>query len=115
MVEGSSHGGQLSPEFRQQVLGRIGHWQRLAATEEEKLDLVAADAEWTRLTELEVALESMSTECCKIGQQIASLEVCHEHYVENVKDIAAMIDSMTPGRILDCGQAKAAKRTRIAM
>jgi RNA polymerase sigma factor (sigma-70 family) len=98
-------GRRLSPEFKREVLARISHWERFKATAEERLEMVEADPEWVRLTEFEIGLEPMSPACREIRKQIASMEPCHEHYVENVEAVVAMIAAMTPGRVLDCGEA----------
>jgi hypothetical protein len=72
--------------------------------------MVEDDPEWIRLLELEIELEPISTQCRAIRKQIASVERCHEHYTGNVKTIMAMIGSMKPGRILDCGDACGERR-----
>jgi hypothetical protein len=97
-------GRRLSPQFKREVLARIGHWERFKAAAEEKLEMVAADPEWVRLVESEIGLEPMSPACREIRGQIASMEPCHEHYVENVEAVVAMIGAMTPARVLDCGE-----------
>lgn len=96
---------KLSAEFREQVLARIGHWERFDGSHQEKLEMVAGDPEWTRLVEVEVELEPISVEAQAIRRQIAYLEACHEHYSPNVNDIIKMIGCMTPAQIIDCGWA----------
>lgn len=90
--------------FRQEVLNRIRHWERFGGSEKEKADMVETDSDWRRLVELELQLGPMSDEAKAIRHQIASLEPCHEHYVENVRSILQMIGPMKPAQILDCGQ-----------
>jgi hypothetical protein len=96
---------RLAPEFREQVLKRIRHWERFDGTDQQKVEMVEADPEWVRLVEFEIGLEPVSAECREIRQRIADMEACHEHYVENVEHVLGMIGTMTPGPILDCGQA----------
>ena len=104
------HERSLSPEFKREIMKRISHWERFRGSAEEKLNMVEADRELIRLMELEIELEPLSTECREIRRQIASLETCHEHYVENVKATLEMIGSMTPAPILDCGEACGARQ-----
>jgi len=103
-----------TPEFRQEIMKRIAHWERFKGTDQEKTEMVESDPEWAGLTEIEIALEPMSDECRKIRKRIASMESCHEHYLENVKAVLEMIGTMTPGRILDCGQACKARKKEAA-
>jgi len=110
MVKGGLGEQRPSPEFRKEILKRIGHWERFKGSDEEKLDMVASDPEWVRLMETEIELEPMSPECRAIRKQISCMEACHEHYVGNVEAILGMIGAMTPGRVLDCGQASAERR-----
>ena len=102
--------GRPEDEFTQEVLRRVRHWERFRGSEQEKLAMVEADPEWRRLMEIELGLEPVSPKARSIRQQIASLEACHEHYIENVDSVLEMIGSMTPGFVLDCGQACAARR-----
>jgi len=110
MVEQHLQAHRLSPEFKQEILKRIGHWERFGGSTEEKLKMVQTDPEWVRLMELELELEPMSAECKMIRQQIACFEPCHESYLDNVKMVLEMIGAMIPGRIMDCGQACAARQ-----
>ncbi len=90
-----------------QVLAADGvtHWQRFSADDAENIKMVCGDPEWSRLLELEVELGHVSTEAQKIRGQIAALESCHLHYVDNVRQILDMIGTMTPSPIFDCGGA----------
>jgi RNA polymerase sigma factor (sigma-70 family) len=110
MVKQGLQRQRLSPEFKQEVLRRIAHWERFKGSAEEKVEMVEADPEWVRLTEFEIGLEPMSAECRGIRKQIASMEACHEHYLENVEAVVAMIGTMKPARVLDCGQASESRR-----
>jgi hypothetical protein len=114
MVHNHMQARRLPPEFAQEVLKRISHWERFDGTPEEKVALVEADPEWVRLIELEIELEPMSPECRDIRRQIACQEACHEHYLENVEAIVGMISAMKPGRIIDCGEACDPRRARAA-
>jgi RNA polymerase sigma factor (sigma-70 family) len=105
MVGDSLQKHRLTPTFGREVLKRIRHWERFKGTDEEKVAMVEADPEWVGLVEFEIGLEPMSAECRQIRQRIADMEPCHEHYTENVENILGMIGAMTPGPILDCGQA----------
>jgi len=114
MVQEDLQGRRPTAQFRRQVLERIAHWERFGGTDEEKLDMVASDPDWIQLMEVEVSLEPMSSECRQIRRQIASMEACDEHYPENLDALAGMIGTMTPGRILDCGDACEARRDEAA-
>jgi RNA polymerase sigma factor (sigma-70 family) len=114
MVHDHMKARRLPAEFAQQVLKRISHWERFDGTPEEKVSLVESDPEWVRLIQLEIELEPMSPECRDIRRQIACQEACHEHYLENVEAIVAMIGAMKPGRIIDCGEACDTRRARAA-
>jgi RNA polymerase sigma factor (sigma-70 family) len=105
MVEKDLREQRPTRDLRQRIMKRIRHWQRFRGSDEEKVEMVASDKEWVRLLELEVGLDPMSEACRSIREQIASMEPCHEHYVQNVEAIMNMIAAMTPGRILDCGKA----------
>ncbi|MDH5688523.1 MAG: hypothetical protein OEZ48_11780 [Candidatus Bathyarchaeota archaeon] len=98
----------------QEIIKRIGHWERFSRDAEETIRMVKSDPELIRLMELEMELEPMSAECRNIRRQIASLEPCHEHYVENVKAVLGMIGSMTPEAVLDCGAACEARQEEAA-
>ena len=102
--------GRPRDEFTEEVLRRIRHWERFKGSDEEKLGMVETDPEWRRLVEVELELEPISEKARSIRGQIASMESCHEHYVENVEAILEMIGSMRPGFVLDCGQACSARR-----
>jgi RNA polymerase sigma-70 factor (ECF subfamily) len=110
MAERELAAGRPGAEFTQEVVKRIRHWERFKGSEEEKVGMVEADPEWRRLVEVEVELGRVSPKARSIRQQIASLEACHEHYVENVEAALEMVGAMTPGFVLDCGQACAARR-----
>lgn len=114
MVEEGLHEQRLSPRFRQEVLKRIRHWERFKGSAEEKAEMVEADPEWVRLVEVEVGLEPISPQCSEIRRQIASMEACHEHYLENIEAVVAMIGAMTPAPILDCGEACDARKEEAA-
>lgn len=58
-----------------------------------------------RLAQIERDLSPLSPESEAIRKQIGRLEPCHEHYVENVKAVLTMTGYMSPGGILNCGQA----------
>ena len=105
MVQDGLRKQRLSPGFKQEVLKRISHWERFKGTADEKVEMVKDDPEWVRLVEIEIGLEPMSAECREIRKQIASMEACHEHYVENVEAVLGMIGAIRPGRVLDCGEA----------
>jgi len=102
-------------DFAQQLIRRIQHWERFGpregfgVTAEEKAEKVMSDPEWIRLVEVEVALEPLSAEAREIRKQISCLERCHESFTDNVRSILEMIGSMTPGAILDCGQASVSR------
>ncbi len=105
LVEEGVRGQRLPSEFRQQVLRRIGHWERFRGSDEEKVEMVESDPEWVQLVEFEIGLEPMSAECKQIRKCIASMEPCHEHYLENVEAAVGMIGGMKAGHVLDCGEA----------
>ena len=73
MVGDYLHEHRLSPEFKQEILKRISHWERFKGSDEEKADMVETDQEWSRLTELEIELEPMSEECRKIRRRISCM------------------------------------------
>jgi len=105
-MAGEAFGGQAAPEqFAQEVRKHIGHWERFGGTVEEKVQMVSEDPQWSRLLAWELELEPLSNSCREIRKQIGSLEACHEHYTDNVKDILAMVGTMKPGRIIDCCRA----------
>ena len=107
--------GQIAVKsIAQEIIKRIGHWERFSRDVEETIRMVKSDPELIRLMELEMELEPVSAECRNIRRQIASLEPCHEHYVENVKAILEMIGSMTPETVLDCGVACEARQEEAA-
>jgi len=105
MMQEGLQSRRLAPDFRHAILERIRHWQRFKGSDEDKAEMVEADPEWMALVEFEIGLEPMSAECAQIRERIASMEPCHEHYVENVEAVVAMIASMKPGPVLDCGHA----------
>jgi len=100
---------KLTPSFREEILERIGHWERFPGDVEERLQMVAEDAEWTHLVEQEVALSPLSEECSEIRGLIAVMEECHEHYIQNVKAVLGMIGSMAPPRGAEDLTAKSKK------
>ena len=102
-----------TPGLREQIMERIGHWERFGPPDEVAA-MVWADPEWLRLVEAEIALAPLSAECQAIRRQIACMERCHEHYLENVASVLAMITDMQPGGVLDCGQACAPRQEEAA-
>ena len=98
-------------DVRRQVRQRLGHWERFGAaegwesTDDGKVERILRDPEWKQLVDAEISLTPLSPEAGRIRQQIASLERCHEHYVENLKAVVQMIGAMAPTVVLDCGQA----------
>jgi RNA polymerase sigma factor (sigma-70 family) len=114
MVEEGLHEQRLSPRFRQEVLKRIRHWERFKGSAEEKAEMVDADPEWVRLVEVEVGLQPISPQCREIRRQIASMEACHEHYLDNVEAIVTMIGTLTPRHVFDCGEACDARKEEAA-
>ncbi len=101
---------QSHVKVRQHVRRNIRLWERFGGADgwaggEGNAEQVVSDPQWRRLVEFEIELGPLSAPAREIRRRIGCLERCHEHYVENVKSILEMIDSMRPGAIIDCTQA----------
>lgn len=99
------NGGIAIESIGEEILKRIGYWERFGGSPDDKVNMVERDLDLISLIKMEIVLEPLSAEAKEIRRQIACLEACHEHYVDNVKAILEMIGSMTPRPVLDCGDA----------
>jgi hypothetical protein len=96
---------QASQPLQDRVLGHIDYWLRFPGDPRQKVQMVLSDPQWVRLMEMQGRLEPLSQNARLIRRQIALLQRCHEHYVQNVQALVEMIGQMKPGQIVDCGQA----------
>jgi len=91
------------PGSRQAYWDRFGSPEGLGDTPEDKVQSLLADPQWLDLAATEQAVSPLSEPFQEIRRQIANMERCHGAYMQILLDVLDMIGTMTPGRVLDCG------------
>lgn len=85
------------------ILANLDYWQNFGGTDRQKLRMLKADRQWLEVIRGELSMGCISLNGREIRLRIGQLEPCHEHYVDNIRDILAMIGRGQPSGLVECG------------